>query len=81
MRRHKTPTLNPYSSLGMESISWHLTSQANILVTEPYCHGGKKEGGATTATFPSFVTQLPFVSAPISKISFLFSKDVWNSSI
>lgn len=81
MRRHKTPALNPHSSLGVESISCHLTTQANIQVTELYCHGGKKEGGAAIATIPSFVAKLPFVSIPISKISFLFSKDIWNLSI
>lgn len=74
MRRHKTPALNPCSSSGVESTSWHLTPQANTPVTETYCHRGKKAGGATAATVPSFVAKLPFVSIPISKISFLFSR-------
>lgn len=81
MRRHKTPALNPCFSLGVESISCHLKSQANILVTELYCHQGKKEGGATIAIFSSFVAKPPSVSTPISKISFLLSKDVSNLSI
>lgn len=76
MRRHKTSALNPHASLGVESINWDLVSQANTLVTELYCHRGKKEGGATIATLPPLVAKPSFVSTPISKISFLFSKDV-----
>lgn len=59
MRGHKTPALNPYPSLGMGSISWHLISQGSILVTELYCHQGKTQGGATAAIFLSFVAKAP----------------------